>query len=70
MTAAPKPVLDDQHEHEQRPPDLQELVRAHGGYDRITPEAWANYDRELADWRLRTAAGDFWWPPYRYYRYR
>lgn len=69
MTGAPKPVLDEQ-KRELRPPDLQELVRAYGGYDRITPEAWAAYDRELAEWRLRIAAGDFWRPPYRYYQYR
>ena len=28
-------------------PDLQELIANHGSYDRITPEAWAAYDREL-----------------------
>jgi hypothetical protein len=30
-------------------PDLQELVARFGGYDRITPEAWAEYDREVAE---------------------
>jgi hypothetical protein len=40
-------------------PDLQELVRARGGRDRITAEARAAYDPELALWRLRTAVGDF-----------
>ena len=69
MTAVPKPFFLDERERERQPPDLQELVRAHGGYDRITAEAWAAYDRELAEWRLRTAAGDFSWPPYRYYRH-
>jgi hypothetical protein len=43
-------------------PDLQELVRKHGGYDKITPEAWAEYDRVLAEWqeakRSRHAGGD------------
>jgi len=35
-------------------PDLQELlVRKHGGYDRITPEAWADYDRAIVDWQAR-----------------
>jgi len=34
-------------------PDLQELVAAWGGYDKITPEAWAAYDRALADWERR-----------------
>jgi hypothetical protein len=27
-----------------KPPDLQELVEHHGGYDKITPEAWEEYD--------------------------
>jgi hypothetical protein len=30
------------------PPDLQELVKRFNGYDKITPEAWAKYDRQLA----------------------
>lgn len=47
------------------PPDLQELVLAHGGFDRITPEAWLAYDRALAEWRSRTAVGDFHRWPYR-----
>jgi hypothetical protein len=29
-------------------PDLQELVAAHGGYDRITPAAWRAYDEAVA----------------------
>jgi hypothetical protein len=36
-----------------RPPDLQELVARHGGYDKITPEAWAKYDCAMADWHVR-----------------
>jgi hypothetical protein len=34
-------------------PDLQKLVGCHGGYDKITPEAWAEYDRAVADWHER-----------------
>src|SRR5262249_60880807 len=34
-------------------PDLQALVERHGGYDKITPEAWAEYDRALAEWQER-----------------
>jgi hypothetical protein len=34
-------------------PDLQELVGCHGGYDKITPEAWAEYGRAMADWHER-----------------
>ena len=29
-------------------PDLQALVAKHGGYDKITPEAWAEWDRQKA----------------------
>ncbi len=28
-------------------PDLQTLVANHGGYNKITPEAWAQFDREM-----------------------
>jgi hypothetical protein len=36
-----------------RPPCLQQLVADHGGYDRITPEAWAKYDAELSEWHRK-----------------
>jgi hypothetical protein len=29
------------------PPDLQELVEAAGGYDKITSEQWAAFDRAM-----------------------
>jgi hypothetical protein len=29
------------------PPDLQELVAAAGGYDKITPDMWAAFDRAV-----------------------
>ena len=29
--------------HANPAPDLQELIRKHGGYDKISPEAWAEY---------------------------
>jgi hypothetical protein len=32
-------------ENKARPPDLQELVARFGGYNKITPEAWAEYAR-------------------------
>jgi hypothetical protein len=40
-----------------RAPSLQDLVAKHAGYDRISPEAWAKYDAEMAAWRraIRTA---------------
>lgn len=34
-----------------RSPDLQSLVHAYGGYDKITPEAWEDWDRRVAAWR-------------------
>ena len=36
-------------------PDLQELVAKHGGYNKITPEAWAAYDAAMEAWRKRYA---------------
>jgi hypothetical protein len=71
MTAAPArkettPSRDGASSAEQRGPDLQELIAAHGGYDQITASAWRAYDREQAEWRARAAVGDFHRPPYRY----
>jgi hypothetical protein len=34
-------------------PDLQELVRKHGGYSSIPAEAWAEYDRAVEAWQRR-----------------
>ena len=34
-------------------PDLQALAARYGGCDKITPEAWAEYDRAVAEWQLR-----------------
>jgi hypothetical protein len=39
------------------PPDLQALVTRHGGYDKITPQAWAEYDAAMADWQYRVRNG-------------
>jgi hypothetical protein len=38
------------------PPDLQELVARHGGYDKITADAWRAFDCAMNEWRqaLRT----------------
>jgi hypothetical protein len=38
-------------------PDLQALVRLCGGYDKITPELWAAWDRANAEWQARRRAG-------------
>jgi hypothetical protein len=34
-------------------PNLQRLVAKFGGYDKITPEAWAVWDRAVAEWQQR-----------------
>jgi hypothetical protein len=35
------------------PPDLQALVAAAGGYEKISPEMWAAFDRGMAEWRAQ-----------------
>jgi hypothetical protein len=35
-----------------QPPDLQELVARHGGYDKISDEAWAAHDKAMADYHV------------------
>jgi hypothetical protein len=35
------------------PPSLQALIAEHGGYDRISAEAWAEYDAAIASWQTR-----------------
>jgi hypothetical protein len=32
------------------PPDLQQTIEAFGGYDKVTPDAWAAYDKAMAKW--------------------
>jgi len=58
------------------PPSLQQLVLDHaiydaagkmiGGYERITPEAWAAFDARMAAWKAKVRYGEFpakIWPP-------
>jgi hypothetical protein len=35
------------------PPDLQELVAAHGGYSNIPATAWAQYDEAMKVWQAQ-----------------
>ena len=46
-----------------RAPDLQELVNRFGTFNQITPEAWAQYDRQFEQWRaeLRHGFADIPW---------
>jgi hypothetical protein len=46
-----------------QPPRLLDLVRKHGGYDKITPESWAEWDRETAEYRADVAKGTLWERP-------
>jgi hypothetical protein len=39
-------------------PDLQELVMAHGTYNKITPDAWEQFDRDME--RYRTSLREGW----------
>jgi hypothetical protein len=57
-------ILEKRLLAEMTPPSLQEMVRDHGGYNRITPEAWAAYDEAMLVWQERHASGAFWKPPY------
>jgi hypothetical protein len=45
-----------------KPPSLMDLVTRFGGYDKITREAWADYDREMKDYRADLASGALWEP--------
>ena len=38
-------------------PDLQALVIKHGGYDRIPPAAWRDFDAALANFQARIRLG-------------
>lgn len=39
-------------------PDLQKLVEAYGGYDKITPETWARFDKQRMWWFDYVRSGD------------
>jgi len=49
-------------------PDLGELVRTHGGYDRITPEAWRDFDERKVRWYDALISGRFYQEPYAEFR--
>jgi hypothetical protein len=40
-----------------RRPDLQELVRRYGGYDKITAAAWDRWDSANAEFQARRREG-------------
>lgn len=41
-----------------KPPSLQALVEQHGGWDRVTAQAWEKFDAETRQWRAHLASGD------------
>lgn len=43
-----------------KPPDFTALVRRFGGYDKITPTAWAAWNEESALYKRAIARGDGW----------
>jgi hypothetical protein len=58
MTAVPAPDPGEFSEwiKTHSPPDLQELVARHGGYNKITPEAWAEWDAANEAWQAARKA--------------
>jgi len=46
---------------EKQSPNLQELVAAHGSYDKITAEAWQRFDRDTERWKMALRHGDHYW---------
>jgi predicted NAD-dependent protein-ADP-ribosyltransferase YbiA (DUF1768 family) len=48
---------------QREPPSLQQLVLDHGTDDKITPEAWAKFDADMAAWKAKIRFGEF--PPKR-----
>lgn len=41
------------------PSDLQQLVLDYGTYDKITTEAWARFDADMAEWKQKMREGYF-----------
>jgi hypothetical protein len=39
------------------PPNLHDWIKHFGGYAKITPEGWADYNRAIAVWRERGDSG-------------
>jgi hypothetical protein len=48
-----------QQQQDRLGPVLENLISAHGGYSKITPEAWAAHDKEMTAWKTRMKFGDF-----------
>ena len=40
------------------PPSLQKLIEECGGYNKISPERWAEFDAAMEMWKARFRAGE------------
>jgi hypothetical protein len=75
LTEAEKAEAEEARLARRAPPDLEKLILAHavydaagkqiGGYERITPAAWAKFDADTAEWKRKIREGLFdakiWW---------
>jgi hypothetical protein len=43
-------ALYTQQQKQESPPDMHDLIVAHGGFHRIPPEAWYNFERAMQTW--------------------
>ncbi len=64
-TAELRAAMARRRMRERQPPDLQALVAAFGFYSAITPEAWAQFDGDLAAWKEKVRDGYFYTHEYR-----
>lgn len=39
------------------PPDLHDLIRRHGAYSKIPPDAWRCFDHAMREWQADVRAG-------------
>jgi len=56
MTAAPDPNEFSTWLKTHPWPELQDLIDRFGGYNRITPEGWAEYDAAVEAWQTARKA--------------
>lgn len=54
-----KREAEEARRKQRAPPDLQQLVLDHGAWDRITPEAWAVFGADIAEWKQKNREGAF-----------
>jgi hypothetical protein len=57
VTAELRAAMERRRKAELTPPDLQQLVKIYGFYPNIPPEAWVQYDTEMAAYKERLRSG-------------